>query len=148
MRKLLDNLASLKLAVILLVLLLVGLAAGTILESARGTEVAGRFVYYSWWFLALQGALAANVIASIVKHFPWGKNRVGFLTTHTSIILILIGASITYFFKQEGHLEIWEGEGTSQMESGSCPSSSSWRSSPSTATRERCGRRTSAATLW
>jgi hypothetical protein len=95
MNKFLSALSSLKLAVILLVLLLVGLAAGTILESARGTEVAGRLVYYSWWFLGLQAAFAANVIASIVKHFPWGKNRAGFLTTHTAIIVILVGACIT-----------------------------------------------------
>ena len=36
MKRLLNQLASLKLAVILLVLLLVGLAAGTIIESSRG----------------------------------------------------------------------------------------------------------------
>ena len=121
MTKLLNTLSSLKLAVILLVLLLIGLAAGTILESARGAEVAGRLVYYSFWFLALQGALAANVIASIVKHFPWGKKRVGFLTTHTAIIVILVGAAITFFFKQEGHVELWEGQGTSEIESGALP---------------------------
>ena len=121
MKKLLNSLASLKLAVILLVLLLVGLAAGTILESARGTEAAGRLVYYSWWFLTLQGAFAANVIASIVKHFPWGKARAGFLTTHTSILVILLGASITFFFKQEGHVQLWEGQGTSEIESGTLP---------------------------
>ena len=39
MKKLLDAFASLKVAVVLLVLLLLGLAAGTIVESARGTDV-------------------------------------------------------------------------------------------------------------
>ena len=121
MKKLLNTLSSLKLAVILLVLLLIGLAAGTILESARGAEVAGRLVYYSWWFLALQGAFAANVVASIVKLFPWGKKRAGFLTTHTAIIVILVGAAVTYFFKQEGHVDLWEGQGTSEIESGHLP---------------------------
>ncbi len=57
MKRLLNQLASLKLAVILLVLLLVGLSAGTIIESSRGAPVAQRTVYYAWWFLALQGAL-------------------------------------------------------------------------------------------
>ena len=115
MRKLLRSIASLKLAVVLLVLLLVGLAAGTILESAHGTDEAGRLVYYSWWFLGLQGVFAANVIASIALHFPWGKNRVGFLTTHSALIVILIGASVTYFFKQETQLQIWEGETNTQL---------------------------------
>ena len=109
------KLASLKLAVILLVLLLVGLAAGTIVESSSGTEEAGRLVYYAWWFLVLQGVFAANVIASIATHFPWGKNRAGFLTTHSALIVILIGACVTYFFKQETQLQIWEGETNTEL---------------------------------
>ena len=44
---------------------LIGLAGGTILESSRGVEVAGRLVYYSWWFLTLEALLAVNVLASI-----------------------------------------------------------------------------------
>ncbi|HZZ84758.1 MAG TPA: cytochrome c biogenesis protein ResB, partial [Anaeromyxobacteraceae bacterium] len=110
MKKLLEALASLKLAVGLLVLLLLGLAAGTIVESSRGTEVAGRLVYYSWWFLALQGALVVNVVASLAQLFPWGEPRVGFLTTHAAVVLILVGATVSYFFKQEGQLTLWEGQ--------------------------------------
>jgi ABC-type transport system involved in cytochrome c biogenesis permease subunit len=104
------RLASLKLAVILLVLLLVALAAGTIVESAHGREVAGRTVYYAGWFLALQAVLAVNVLASIAVHFPWNRRRIGFLMTHGSLILIVVGACITYFFKTEGQLALWEGE--------------------------------------
>ncbi|HZZ83725.1 MAG TPA: cytochrome c biogenesis protein ResB, partial [Anaeromyxobacteraceae bacterium] len=117
MKKLLEALASLKLAVALLVLLLLGLAAGTIVESSRGTEVAGKLVYYSWWFLALQGVLVVNVLASLAHLFPWGKPRVGFLTTHGAIVLILVGATVSYFFKQEGQLQLWEGETSNQLSS-------------------------------
>jgi len=108
--KLLETLASLKIAVVLLVLLLLGLAAGTIIESSSGTEVAGRLVYYAWWFLAIQAAFALNVIASLVVLFPWGKQRVGFLVTHGSLLLILAGALVSFFFKTEGQLALWEGE--------------------------------------
>jgi len=103
-------LASLKLAVILLVLLLVGLSAGTIVESRAGVEVAGRVVYYSWWFLFLQGIFAVNVALSIADHFPWGKKRIGFLVLHASLLLIFAGSAVTYFFKIEGSLFLWEGE--------------------------------------
>ena len=88
MRRILVQLASLKLAVVLLILLLLALAVGTIVESAHGRDVAGRTVYYASWFLALQAALAINVLASIVVFFPWGSRRVGFLLTHGSLILI------------------------------------------------------------
>ena len=49
---LVHRLASMKIAVTLLVALLVVLGAGTIVESARGSETAGRLVYYAWWFQA------------------------------------------------------------------------------------------------
>src|SRR5512137_316134 len=110
MKTFLAFLASLKLAVILLVLLLVGLSAGTIVESRAGVEVAGRVVYYSWWFLFLQGIFAVNVALSIADHFPWGKKRIGFLVLHASLLLIFAGSAVTYFFKIEGSLFLWEGE--------------------------------------
>ncbi len=110
MKKLVASLASLKLAVLLLVLLLVGLAVGTIIESARGTETAGRLVYYAWWFLALEALFALNVLASIVTLFPWGNQRAGYLTTHGSLLLILVGSALTYFLKTEGRIFLWEGE--------------------------------------
>ena len=110
MKTLLAFLSSLKLAVILLVLLLVGLSAGTIVESRAGVEVAGRVVYYSWWFLFLQGLFAVNVALSIADLFPWGKKRIGFVVLHASLLLIFAGSAVTYFFKTEGQLFLWEGE--------------------------------------
>ena len=110
MKKLVDSLASLKLAAGLLVVLLVGLSAGTILESRTDAATAGRLVYYSWWFLALEGLFAVNVACSIAKLFPWGKRRTGFVVTHGALLLILAGATLTYFGKTEGQLHLWEGE--------------------------------------
>ena len=110
-------LASLKLAVILLVLLLVGLAAGTIIESKVSADVAGRVVYYAPWFLGLQGLFAVNLAAAIVDLFPWGRPRVGFLITHASMLVIVAGAGMTYFFKTEGMLGLWEGQSGHVIES-------------------------------
>jgi cytochrome c-type biogenesis protein CcsB len=110
MKKVLAFLSSLKLAVILLVLLLVGLSAGTIIESRLGAEVAGNVVYYAWWFLALQALFATNVSLSIVDHFPWGKQRVGYLITHAGLIIVFASSVASYFFKVEGNLGLWEGE--------------------------------------
>ena len=115
MKNLFTFLASLKLAVILLVLLLVGLSAGTIIESRSGVEVAGRVVYYSWWFLLLQGVFATNVALSIVDLFPWGKKKIGFLVLHASLLLVFAGSAMTYFFKVEGQLFLWEGQSGSQI---------------------------------
>ncbi|MCE1228331.1 MAG: cytochrome c biogenesis protein CcsA [Firmicutes bacterium] len=116
MKKLYAYLASLKLSVILLVLLLLGLSVGTIVETRNNAEVAGRLVYYSWWFLGLQALFAVNVTFSLVDLFPWAKRRIGFAITHASLILIMLGASLTYFFKVEGQMGMWEGDRASLIE--------------------------------
>jgi cytochrome c-type biogenesis protein CcsB len=116
MKKLFEAFASLKLAVILLVLLLAGLSAGTILESRLGTETAGRLVYYAWWFLGLQCLFAANVACSIADLFPWARKRIGFVVVHASLLLICAGAATSYFLKIEGTMGIWEGQRNSVIE--------------------------------
>jgi len=115
MKKLFAFLASLKLAVILLVVLLVGLSVGTIVETRTNAETAGRLVYYAPWFLGLQGLFAINVALSLADLFPWGRKRLGFLVVHASLLLILVGASLTYFFKTEGTMGLWEGESASAI---------------------------------
>jgi cytochrome c biogenesis protein ResB len=110
MKKALEALASPKFVVLLLVLLLLGLAAGTISESKLGPEGAQRAVYYAWWFLLLQAVFVASVVASLVQRFPWGKERIGFLVLHGSLVVVLAGAAITYFTKVQGQIGLWEGE--------------------------------------
>jgi len=116
LNKLVGTLASLKLAVVLLVVLLIGLSAGTILESRSDAATAGRLVYYSWWFLGLQGLFAVSVACSLATHLPWGKQRIGFVTTHASLLLIFVGAALTFFGKAEGQLGLWEGQTGSTIE--------------------------------
>jgi cytochrome c-type biogenesis protein CcsB len=114
MKKILDQLASLKLAVILLVILLIGLAAGTIVERNYGTPVAQRAVYFAWWFIALEVVFVVNVVASLVVHFPWAKDKLGYLLTHAGLVVTLAGAGTTYFVGLDGQLGLWEGESGDQ----------------------------------
>ena len=116
MKKLFAFLASLKLAVILMVLLLIGLSAGTIVETRLGAEAAGRMVYYSGWFLGLQGLFAVNLALSIADLFPWARKRIGFVVVHASLLLIMAGAATSYFLKIEGNLGINEGASASVIE--------------------------------
>jgi len=116
MKKLFEFFASLKLAVILLVLILVGLSAGTIIETSAGAETAGQQVYYAWWFLGLEGLLAVNLALALADLFPWTKKRIGFVVTHASLLLILAGACTSYFLKIEGMMSIGEGDRSSIIE--------------------------------
>ena len=103
-------LGSLKVAVGLLLVLLAALAAGTMVESSQGTQEAWRLVYYAKWFQVLLIAIGANTAFAIAARWPPNKYRIGFLLTHTSLILILVGALASATLKIEGSLALWEGQ--------------------------------------
>ena len=115
MKDLLKTLASQKLAIGILVLLLLALGAGTIVETLRGAEEAGRTVYRSWWLFGLLQLLCASVLASAYLHYPWGKQRWGYAATHLGVALILFGAGVTYRYGTDGDLVIWKGETANEV---------------------------------
>jgi cytochrome c-type biogenesis protein CcsB len=102
-------LASVKLTVGILVVLLGVLTAGTLVESRQGAEAA-RAVYGSAWFETLLALFAVNLAFSLWDRWPWKRHQIGFALTHTSMLVILLGAFFTDQFKVEGHLALWEGE--------------------------------------
>ena len=110
MNKLIKTLASLKLAVILLIVTVVALAAGTIVESARGTDAAGQLVYHALWFRILLAALGLNTFFAIAERWPINNYRIGFLVTHLAMVVILLGALVSEQLKKEGSLALWEGQ--------------------------------------
>jgi cytochrome c-type biogenesis protein CcsB len=115
MKDLLKTLASQKLAIGVLVLLLLALGAGTIVETLRGAEEAGRTVYRSWWLFGLLQLLFASVLASAYLHYPWGKQRWGYAATHLGVALVLFGAGVTYRYGTDGDLVIWKGETANEV---------------------------------
>ena len=82
-------LASLKLAVILIVVLAAVLAWATLLESASGREYAQWYVYKSDWFIGLLGLLGVNILAATLIRWPWTKSRSGFVMTHAGLLVLL-----------------------------------------------------------
>lgn len=118
MKRWIHWLGSLKLAIGLLVVILIALAAGTMVESFHGTAAAARTVYYAPWFRILLGLFALNVFCSLIDHWPFGWDRAGFALTHGSMLIILAGALVTDLFKIDGHLALWEGEESAQFERG------------------------------
>lgn len=109
-KSLIHRFASLKITVGILVLLLIALSAGTIVESGHGAEAAARSVYGANWFHLLLIVLAINLVCSILDLRPWGRNRIGYVITHGSILVILAGSLATELFKTEGVMAIWENE--------------------------------------
>jgi len=109
-RRILRTVASLWFAALLLVLLLVAMACATVFESTHGSQQALAFFYRSWWFRTLLGLLAVNVAAALVVRFPFSKRQIGFVITHSAILVTLAGTLITKHFGVDGQIGIAEGE--------------------------------------
>jgi len=110
MQQLIARLASLRVTVSVLIVLIAALAAGTIVESRAGTEVAQRAVYAAPWFMALLVAFAINPLAAVLHRFPTSRWRIGFLLTHGGILVILLGGFLTADMAIRGQLPLWEGQ--------------------------------------
>jgi len=103
-------LASIKLAVVLLSVLIIGAIAGTLWESSFDAKVARAYVYGAPWFNAWLIFLAANLTVSALSRWPWKKHHVAFLVTHLGIITLLAGSLIGRIWGIEGTITLFKGE--------------------------------------
>ncbi len=114
-RSIFKFLASLKLAVVVLLGFAYVLALGTIYESLYGTPVAKEKVYNTIWFSLLLLILGINVLCAALSRFPWKKHHIGFVVTHAGIITILIGSFITQKYGVDGSMALAEGESSDRI---------------------------------
>jgi len=112
----LHGLASLRLAVVLLVLLAAVLAWATLLEARNGRESAAWYVYANPWFISLLALLGANILAATLIRFPWKKHQLGFVLTHAGILVLLAGAIQTLMGGLEGQIVLQQGQRTAQFQ--------------------------------
>jgi len=91
-------------------LLSVAMACATVFESTHGTENALELFYKSWWFESLLVLLGLNVLSAMIVRYPFSKRHIGFVMTHCSILLVLVGALITQRLGVDGRLFIVEGQ--------------------------------------
>jgi hypothetical protein len=102
-------LSSLKLAVILLMVLIVATAIGTIYESRFDAKVARAYIYEAPWFNVWLIFLGVNLAFAAFSRYPWKKHHTGFVITHAGIITLLIGAVVGRLWGIEGTMTIFVG---------------------------------------
>lgn len=102
--------ASLELAVTLILSLAVILSVGTVYESKYGAAVASQLVYRSWWMQVLLWLFMFNLAAVALSRLPWRKHHVGFLITHLGIIILLLGSWVQQQRGVDGVLALAPGE--------------------------------------
>ena len=99
-------LASLRLAVTLIVVLAAVLAWSTILESRHGRELAQWYVYGAPWFLILLTALGVNILAATLLRLPWRRRQTGFVITRAGLLVLLAGSVQTFLAGIDGQVTL------------------------------------------
>ena len=84
--------------------LIVVLAAGTIVEKLHGSDFARIHVYSAWWFVALWAMVAVLLVYLAVKCRMW--KRMAVCALHLSILFILAGALLTMLTGQHGRMKL------------------------------------------
>ena len=109
------GLGSLKLAVLLLMTLATVIAFATVLEADYGRFFAQWHVYHSYWFMALLLLLGVNIFFAAVSRFPWKRPQTGFVVTHGGLLVLLVGAVLSFRSGVDGQVTLKEGESTTQI---------------------------------
>jgi cytochrome c-type biogenesis protein CcsB len=90
-------------------------AIGTVVESRHGREEAFAHVYGTAWFDFFLFLIALNLVLAVVIRIPIQRHQWGFVLTHLSIVLLLVGAWISRTFGYEGRLYVPEGHAESEL---------------------------------
>ena len=110
LNKALKLFSSLKLAVVVIVVLGILSAWGTIVESKYNAEIAAKVVFHSVYMVTTLIVLVVILIAVMIDRYPWKKHHLGFILAHVGIIVLLIGSVITHRFGIDGSIALNIGE--------------------------------------
>ena len=121
-----EILCSVRLAVIIIIVMAVACIIGTvILQQKSAEEYVSRYgegltkffsaiqltdIFHSYWFAFLLVLLCVNLGCCTVKRWRNTILMIGFLVTHISIIMVLIGCSIDLLLGVKGNVNVYEGK--------------------------------------
>ena len=121
-----DFFCSVKLAVVIILVLVVSCIIGTvILQEKTFDEYVARYgyglatffkitqltnVFHSYWFSLLLILLCANLICCTIKRWRNTFLQTGFVLTHLSLVLILIGGVVKFQLGVKGGVNVYEGK--------------------------------------
>lgn len=113
--RLFDFLASIRLAVVVMVVLALACLTATIYESKHGTAAAQRYFYQTGWFASILVTLGINIFCAMMSRYPWKKHHVGFVLAHIGILTLLTGSLISLHFGFDGNMALYEGDTTDRV---------------------------------
>jgi hypothetical protein len=114
-KRVIKFLASLKLAVVIILAIAALTAWGTIVESKYNAQIAQHLVYHSIYMYFALGALATSLIAVMVDRWPWQRKHTGFVLAHIGIITLITGSIITRYWGVDGSVAVGIGESSQSV---------------------------------
>ena len=102
-----------KILEIIYALLIIVMAAATIVEHAEGTPFVQQYFYGSWWLIVLWAALVTVGIAYIVRRH---LRRWTLWLLHLSFVVILLGALLTHLTAYQGIIHLRGDQPANQVE--------------------------------
>jgi hypothetical protein len=108
--RLLKSLASLKLAVVVILAFATLISIGTFVEARYDATAARKLVYNTYWMYSVMGLLAINLIAVMVDRWPWKSRHAPFVFAHIGILILMVGAILTAEFGVDGNVRVGIGE--------------------------------------
>jgi hypothetical protein len=137
--KYIRSIASGKLTVICLLLLMVLVIWGTIYQSRYGYYRAQGVFFHSWIiFLGgvipipgvalILGVLFLNLVASLFFKIGFHVRKIGNILTHVGILILLLGGGLSFYFAEESVLTLKEGESSGVSISNDTWELAAWQS--------------------
>lgn len=118
-KKLLNQLFSMQIAGILMILLTIAMAAATFIENSYGTVASKALVYNAWWFELAILITSINILLNIFRFKLYKLNKLPLFLFHFGFIIIILGAGITRYISNDGMMHIREGATSNQFQSSS-----------------------------
>lgn len=105
-RRIIKPLASLKLAVVTMILMAILSAVGTFVEARLGLDHAQKLVYQSHWMMAVMILFVTNLSAVILDRWPWQAKHSSFILAHVGLIMLVLGQWVGNNYGLDGTMNI------------------------------------------
>ncbi|MGE5341400.1 MAG: cytochrome c biogenesis protein ResB [Candidatus Omnitrophota bacterium] len=145
--RIVKGIASLKLTVIFLLILVILIVGGTWDQAGHGLYHAQQKYFSSWgvWllgFIPFPGtvpvlfALFLNLLASLVTRIGFRLANTGMMIAHGGILILLIGSFFTFYFSEESAIMLKKGESTTRSFSRHAWETAVWELQPKNRSEE------------
>ena len=103
------------LMIALLAVISVLLAVATFVENKYGTPMASKWIYRNPFTLIIEILMIANFIMLSLRRNLFKSKKWGAIILHWGLAVIVLGATLTHLFSEEGAVHIREGQSSSTL---------------------------------